>query len=898
MNKQVGISSLATACVLVALLSLLFGTLSNHQGSAQTDTQSLLNDRGEKAVQWIASTTDTPENQLSVVDEFRIDLPLTGRVLYHQFVLDIEGQGQLLYHVILDERGELVPQDGTEDRLWESEAQACQVRHEEAVLQLVAQQQSVPVERLRLTSGVMHSHLFTNQSYWQVQVMDTETGRAWDIAIDTEGHQVDVRAFKQAEFEAQRARYGKLDRELYYLLQFREASDLIPVLLWIQGVDHVGIDQELIRRYPELETLRVVGGRITDANGVPVQLDAALRQQMEADYSTLLKQAHVAAAQPVLDFLDARGHEAEALDLFPGIAAESSKAVILELNQANPPSLGGIYWGGIEITPQLDSTAPTIRAPVAWHRGNTGQGVTVAVVDSGPIDPAITHGALQGKIIEANAGGPTDEHAARVASIIVGDHLAFPQYRGIAYGSDLVLSVDVDNNWQSINDGLNWAMDRGAQVLNLSFATEGSRFMKPEDRVLDYLARHRWRTIVVGAGNYLDDSWNVRSPAKGYNILSVGGINDNNNAAWSDDGMWYYSCYIDPYIDGEATPGDREKPEIVAVAGSVTSADITQGDDGFSARSGTSLAAPQVTGLVAQIIEREPAFWEAWPEVIRAVIITSATHNVQGNSRLSEKDGAGNIDIASASTTADNYWWLEREISYPADYNGNYLSETFPFFASAGEKARVAICWDSNPSSDFQTDGTDQLATDLRLYVRDPNWTVVGYSDSTNNSYEIDEFTAGQTGQYTIQIYRDPLTSTEIDNYLGIAWVKDATYLPDVRGNYPNTSGWTSRINVRNDSPLAKTVIVTFYGLDGQVKGSVTRTNLASRATWRFNAGNFVPTNFIGSAIVSSGAEVSVEVDQFHGGSNPDRVGAYGGFASGSSTVHLPILHKDNGTTQ
>jgi hypothetical protein len=747
MNRKARICSLLTGCVLVALLSLWFGTLSNHESGAQIAMRPLSNERGEKAAQWVARTTNTPDSQLSVVDEFRIDLPLTGRVLYRQFVLDVEGQGQLLYEVTLDESNELLPQDGTEDRLWESEAQAYQARHEERVLQLIALLQGVPMEHSRLLSGVVYSYLFTGQSCWLAQVMDTETGLAYDIAIDAQGQLVDMKALQQAEFEAQRARYGRLDRELYYLLQFREATDVVPVLLWIQGVDHIGIDQELIRRYPELEALRVVEGRITDAKGAPVRLDDALRQQIEADYSALLRQAHLAAAQPVLDFLEARGHKAKALDLFPGIAAELPKAVILELNQTIPPNLGTIHWGGIEITPQLDSVAPTVRAPVAWQRGYTGQGVYVAVVDVGPINPAITHGALQGKIIDANSGGPTHNHAPRVASVVVGDHPAFPQWRGMAYGSDLVLSVDVNNSWQSINDGLNWALDRGAQVLNLSLSTEASRNIQPEDRVLDYVARHRSRTIVVAAGNYLGDTRNVKSPAKGYNILTAGGFADQNNASWSDDSIWGDSNYIDPYIDGQGTHGDREKPDVAAVAVSVTSADITQGDNGFSASNGTSLAAPQVTGMVAQVIEREPFFWEAWPEVIRAVIMASAMHNVEGNSRLSEKDGAGGIDIATVSATVDNYWWYEREISYPADFTGNYLSETFPFFVSEGEKVRVAICWDSNPSSDFQTNGTDQLATDLRLYVRDPNGITVGYSGSKNNSYEIDEFTAGQTGQ-------------------------------------------------------------------------------------------------------------------------------------------------------
>jgi hypothetical protein len=289
MNRKVGISSLAIGCVLVTLLALLFGIPYKNQGAAQAATHLLRSERGDKAVEWVASAASIPASQLSVVDEFRIALPLTGRVLDRQFVLDVEGQGQLLYEVTLDESGELLLQDGTEDRLWDTEGHAYQTLYEETVIQLIAQQQDVPTQQLRFVNGVMYSYLFTGQSYWLAQVMDDKTALAYDIAIDAQGKPVDVKALQQAEFEAQKARYGRLDRELYYLLQFKEASDVVPVLLWLQGVDYDGIDRELGRRYPELEALRVVEGRVTDAKGVPVRLDDALRQRVEADYSALLK---------------------------------------------------------------------------------------------------------------------------------------------------------------------------------------------------------------------------------------------------------------------------------------------------------------------------------------------------------------------------------------------------------------------------------------------------------------------------------------------------------------------------------------------------------------------------------------------------------------------------------
>jgi subtilisin family serine protease len=179
----------------------------------------------------------------------------------------------------------------------------------------------------------------------------------------------------------------------------------------------------------------------------------------------------------VVDFLRARGYDVEAFELFPSTVADLPKKAILELNKAQLENLSTIYWGGIEIQPQLDSVVETIRAPTIWNYGGgyTGEGVTIAVVDASVINPNITHRALQGKIIAANVDEPTDWHAAAVAGVIAGDHPSYPQYRGIAYGSDSLVSVDMDNYWESIESGLNWAIDQGAFAINCSFCTEGSR---------------------------------------------------------------------------------------------------------------------------------------------------------------------------------------------------------------------------------------------------------------------------------------------------------------------------------------------------------------------------------------------------------------------------------------
>ncbi len=780
------------------LLGLFTWLVGNVLADLPTPESSSPGSRDETAVLSVSQATGIPTERLSAVASFTLELPLAGKVLYREWVLDRGGQGQLLYELTLDESGEPLSQDGTEDVLWAAEAQAYRDSHEETVLRLTAQQRDVPVERLRLIHDVMRVYLHTGRSYWQVKVMDGESGRVYDLAIDAEGHPMDVKALQRAEFEALRARYGRLDPELHYLLETKDPADTVPVLIWIQEADHAEIDRRLVQEYPELKGLRVVEGRVTDGRGRPVELDRVLGKKIKTDYVAWLKQAHQAAAQPVVDFLRARGNDATALELFSGVAAELSQTAILELNDASLPNLGTIYWGGTEAAPQLDSAAPTIRAPIVWNRGYTGAGatepITVAVAEGGIVRPNVTHGALAGKIIAANEDEPTDSHAARVASVLVGDHPSFPDFRGIAYGNNSVVSAKVvDGSYQYMESGLNWAVDQGAQVINCSFSTTSTLHIQPEDRIWDYVVRYRYPTIVVAAGNEDNTgNWNVRSPAKGYNILTVGGFDDNNTPTWSDDEMWWdESCHVDPYVDGQGTSGDREKPDVAAVGVHLMSADISLGDNGFSAPNGTSLAAPQVAGLAALIMDRVPTFasWPWWPEAIRAIIMASAMHNIEGDSRLSDWDGAGGIDVSLADSIAVNGQWATRNISYPIDYewDDNYgdfvwLAETFPVSASAGVTVRAAIAWDSNPSSDFQTDGTDSLDTELDLLVFDPDGNEFAWSISYDNSFELVEFTATQTGQYTLKVFRNPVFSSEDFNFLGIAWiVQSRAYLPIIR---------------------------------------------------------------------------------------------------------------------
>ena len=54
---------------------------------------------------------------------------------------------------------------------------------------------------------------------------------------------------------------------------------------------------------------------------------------------------------------------------------------------------------------------------------------------------------------------------------------------------------------------------------------------------------------------------------------------------------------------------------------------------------------------------------------------------------------------------------------------------------------------------------------------------------------------APETGVYKIDVYK--ASAAESFNWLGLAWTRDATCLPDIRSSY---DGWESDILIRNDS--------------------------------------------------------------------------------------------------
>jgi len=278
------------------------------------------------------------------------------------------------------------------------------------------------------------------------------------------------------------------------------------------------------------------------------------------------------------------------------------------------------------------------------------------------------------------------------------------------------------------------------------------------DWLFDYVTRVWAVTLVKSASNEGAASGYIGTPGNAYSIITVGNIWNNNTQDWADDTIWSTSSYVNP----ESPHGDREKPEIAAPGHQTSSLGSSST---LKSIGGTSAATPHVTGIVALLQDRRWIF-KYWPEPVKAILMAAAVHNIEGDARLSDYDGAGGVD-----------GWRAYQIANAGDYRlGSLTTSSFDgsgnksvtFSATAGQTVRVALTWDSTPNILwFQL---NLLAADLDMYVYGPTGTFLAGSAGWDNAYEIVRFTAPSTGTYTIKIHNYRFDGSS--EYYGLAWSK------------------------------------------------------------------------------------------------------------------------------
>ena len=298
--------------------------------------------------------------------------------------------------------------------------------------------------------------------------------------------------------------------------------------------------------------------------------------------------------------------------------------------------------------PVPDDPADPVRASEYWLDGarirdawqtTRGKGVTIAVIDTGIASvPGVFDQAVVGGTDVSGTGSPDGRtplgaidgnHGSWVASLAAG--------RGAEDGTGMIgvapeanlLSISVGFGaaarvpfTEQVAKGMRWAVDNGADIINLSFTTNTLDWDKSWDDAFLYAFEHDV-VVVVAAGNRGSGTNIIGAPATIPGVLTVGGVDQTGTAS--------LEASTQGITIGIAAPSEGLRG--VSADGEVVN------------WSGTSGAAPIVAGIAALIRSAHPDIDAA--NVINRIIRTAIP--VEGMTRTPDPlYGYGLIDAEAA----------------------------------------------------------------------------------------------------------------------------------------------------------------------------------------------------------------------------------------------------------
>lgn len=352
--------------------------------------------------------------------------------------------------------------------------------------------------------------------------------------------------------------------------------------------------------------------------------------------------------------------------LIPGSAHRSTRAEIDLLSDLPDVEL---IWHDKPVQLFLDQSVPLIGVPQLWQQGITGAGIKVAIVDTG-IDT--THPDLVGRVIAfkdfVNEGlKDYHGHGTHVSGIVGGTGAASQgRFKGVApdclFIAAKVLGFNGYGESSGVIAGIEWAVQQGAQVINLSLGSAGPCDGTDAESVASDAAVNAGTVMCVAAGNSGPSGNTIASPACARLVITVGATDKSDQIAeFSSRG---------PTEDG------RLKPDICFPGVNITScrAESTylgnQINQFYTTASGTSMATPHATGSVALLLQQNPG---ATPQQIKDALMGTAKNlGLDPNTQ-----GAGRGNVAAASELRQL-----RDVSFaPATLNpGDLITAQFTVY--------------------------------------------------------------------------------------------------------------------------------------------------------------------------------------------------------------------------
>lgn len=266
-----------------------------------------------------------------------------------------------------------------------------------------------------------------------------------------------------------------------------------------------------------------------------------------------------------------------------------------------------------------------INAPILWQQGYRGEGITIAIIDSG----CYMHSDLKNNIIggknfttednsDANIFEDYNGHGTHVAGTIAGNG----QILGVAPNSKLLILKVLDKkgngNMLNIVNAINYAIQQKVDIISMSL---GCPIEIPQLKTSIDKALAKNISIVCACGNSGDNSPNtveIDYPAYYNEVISVGAIdNARMNAKFSNS---------------------NKEIDLVAPGVNIVSTSLK---NEYASLDGTSMATPHVTGALALLKQRAKYEFnrditekELYAQLIKNTIDLNLKRSVQGNGML------------------------------------------------------------------------------------------------------------------------------------------------------------------------------------------------------------------------------------------------------------------------
>ena len=403
-----------------------------------------------------------------------------------------------------------------------------------------------------------------------------------------------------------------------------------------------------------------------------------------------------------------------------------------------------------------------------YDRGIRGEFQIVGVIDSrinkdhcSFSDPeGDAPGPNHRKLLSYNTTLGSVRHGTHVAGTVAGDSGLFNDSRGIAYLSKIVYNIHPSATETSMFDRFNLHASQGARVHNNSWGADGIRAYDGPCRAIDAFQHDQEDNLIIHSVTNSSIVYNPENAKNSLAVSAAGGFGAEETMCVGGAG---------PTEDG------RRKPEITSVGCNIISSSNTSTTCAGIAQTGTSMAAPGVSG--AAVLLRQYFTDGFYPsgvanaidarvptgQLLKAMLVNGATDMTGVTDFPNTREGWGRVNAGNSAYFQGDSRLLalrdQRNTDSRALNTGD--QHVWTLSVAAGQPLKITLAWADAPAL---ANASFAPVNNLDLSVESPNGdlyignvfsggvSVTGGSSDTLNNLEQVLIPSVTSGTWTVRV--------------------------------------------------------------------------------------------------------------------------------------------------